>query len=134
MQPCHRSLVKWLINFNLRKMPMYKREIEKLFGDHFIPAIIKLIKKGTLTREKIKAIADSMGVRDEFDKYKDKECDLIYIFECILDAWYADFKKGPPTAAEAQKKFLSFLRENHCENYVIYEVENAFKSKLKVTN
>ena len=112
-------------------MPKFRKEIAQLFGDHFIGAIQKLMKKASLKRENIKAIADCMEVREEYDKY-DNECDLIYIFECILDAWYADFPNGPPTPAVAQAKFLSFLGESHCEGYVMNQVKNAFKSKLKV--
>ena len=111
-------------------MPIYRREISKLFGDNFIGTIQILIKKGSLAKENIKDIADCMEVREEFDKHNEKGCDLIYIFQCLLDAWFADFR-SPPTPAEAQEMFLSFLRETHCVPYVITEVENAFQSKLK---
>ena len=113
-------------------MPKFRKEIAQLFGDHFIGAIQKLIKKGSLTKVNIKDIADCMEVREEYDKYDNNGYDLICIFECILDAWYADFPNGPPTPADAQKKFLSFLGESHCVPYVINEVKKGFKSKLKV--
>ena len=107
-------------------MPKYRKEISKLFGDNFIDAIKKLIKKGSLTKENIKDIADCMEVREAFDKHNDKGFDLIYIFECLLDSWYTNFR-SPPTPADAQEKFLSFLRENHCVPYVITEVAKAFQ-------
>ena len=113
-------------------MPIYRREISKLFGDNFIGTIQILIKKGSLAKENIKDIADCMEVREEYDKQNDNGCELICIFECILDAWYADFKNGPPPPSEAQETFLSFLRETHCVPYVVNEVEKSFKSKHKV--
>ena len=113
-------------------MPIYRIEIVGLFGDHFIGAIKELLKKGSLTRVNIKHMADSMEVREEYDKHNDQGCDLICIFESILDAWYANFRDGPPPPSEAQETFLSVLKETHCVPYVINEVEKAFKSKLKV--
>ena len=116
----------------LHKMTIYRREIVELLGDNLIGVIKELTKKGSLTKVNIKDIADSLEVREEYDKQNDQGCDLICIFESILDAWYEDFRDGPPPTSEAQETFLSVLRETHCVPYVINEVEKAFKSKLKV--
>ena len=70
MRLCQRSFANWLIN--LRKMPIYRREITGLFGDNLIGVIKELIKKGSLTRVNIKDIADCMEVREEFDKHNDR--------------------------------------------------------------
>ena len=94
----------------------------------------KLFKKGSLKKGNIKDIADCMGVREEYDKHKDKEdFSLIATFESMLDAWYEAFEDSPPTAKEAQGLFLGFLKDTHCVALVINEVQNAFKSKLRFT-